>query len=146
MSTPPENAEVVRHWLTKAANDLKNAENTLATLPDPDCPLDTVCFHAQQCAEKALKALLISRGIPIEKTHNIGQLLYLCKPGSAWVEKFEGVEKLTHYAVDSRYADSPSEEIDRQEAVWAVALAERVFGEVRRQLASFFGPETPRVS
>lgn len=139
MSTPPENVEVVRHWLTKAANDLKNAEHTL-TLPDPECPLDTVCFHAQQCAEKALKALLVSRGIPIEKTHNIGQLLYLCQPESAWVEKLEGLGKLTHYAVDTRYAGSPSEEIDRQEAIWAVGLARRAFDEVQRQLASFLSP------
>ena len=137
MSTPPEKAEVVRHLLTKAVHDLKNAENTLATLPNPECPLDTVCFHAQQCAEKALKALLVSRGVPIEKTHNIGQLLYLCKPGSTWADKLEGLGKLTHYAIDARYTDPPLEEIDRQEAVWAVGLAKRAFAEVQRQLASF---------
>ena len=139
MSTPPENVEVVRHWLTKAANDLKNAEHTL-TLPDPECPLDTVCFHTQQCAEKALKALLVSRGIPIEKTHNIGQLLYLCRPGSEWVEELEELGELTHYAVDIRYAEPPPEKIDRQEAIWAVGLARQAFEAVQRQLAPFLSP------
>ena len=41
---------VVREWLDKAENDLKNAAHTLEM--GEACPTDTVCFHAQQCAEK----------------------------------------------------------------------------------------------
>ena len=55
MSAPPELIALVRQWLQKASHDLINAEHTLK-LPDDECPLDTVCFHAQQCAEKYLKA------------------------------------------------------------------------------------------
>ncbi len=40
---------VVREWVQKAENDLKNAANTLKM--GEDCPTDTVCFHAQQCVE-----------------------------------------------------------------------------------------------
>ena len=47
MSAPPE---IVSQWVEKAEHDLKNAEHTL-TLQE-DCPFDTVCYHAQQCAEK----------------------------------------------------------------------------------------------
>jgi HEPN domain-containing protein len=41
-------------WLKKAENDRLNIENDLAA---QKIPWDTVCFHAQQIAEKLLKAL-----------------------------------------------------------------------------------------
>jgi len=47
----------VRQWIEKAEHDLRNAEHTM-TLKE-DCPFDTVCFHAQQCAEKYLKGFLV---------------------------------------------------------------------------------------
>jgi HEPN domain-containing protein len=56
----PENdktAVVAREWTAKADNDLKTAAHTLK-LGDK-CPTDTVCFHAQQCVEKYLKASLL---------------------------------------------------------------------------------------
>jgi len=52
---------VVREWVQKAENDLKNAVKTLKM--GEGCPTDTVCFHAQQCVEKYLKAFLVSRDI-----------------------------------------------------------------------------------
>ena len=64
---------VVREWVQKAENDLKNAVNTLKM--GEDCPTDTVCFHAQQCVEKYLKAFLVSRDIDFPRTHDIGDLV-----------------------------------------------------------------------
>jgi len=52
---------VVRGWIEKAENDLKNAALTLRA--GLESPTDTVAFHAQQCVEKYLKALLTLRGI-----------------------------------------------------------------------------------
>ena len=60
MNEPPESLRWVRQWIEKAEGDLRNAEHTLTL--EQDCPLDTVCFHAQQCAEKYLKALRESDG------------------------------------------------------------------------------------
>jgi HEPN domain-containing protein len=60
----PENdktAIVAREWTTKAENDLKTAAHTLKL--GSKCPTDTVCFHAQQCVEKYLKAFLVVMGI-----------------------------------------------------------------------------------
>jgi HEPN domain-containing protein len=48
-----EELELARQWMTKAANDLLNADNNLNA---ETIPLDTVCFHCQQAAEKLLKA------------------------------------------------------------------------------------------
>ena len=52
-----EEIELARQWLTKADNDLLNADNNLAS---ENIPFDTVCFHCQQAAEKFLKAYSIS--------------------------------------------------------------------------------------
>ncbi len=52
-------AQVVCEWVEKAENDLKNAAHTIKM--GEDCPTDTVCFHAQQCVEKYLKAFLVSK-------------------------------------------------------------------------------------
>lgn len=46
-------------WLAKADNDLLNIDNNLAA---EQVPWDTVCFHAQQVAEKVLKAYLVYHG------------------------------------------------------------------------------------
>ena len=40
MSVRPDLLNVVRQWVIKAGNDLKNAEHTLTM--GEDCPLDTV--------------------------------------------------------------------------------------------------------
>ncbi|WXG41970.1 MAG: HEPN domain-containing protein [Candidatus Freyarchaeum deiterrae] len=60
-----EKIDLVKFWIKKAENDLITAENLLNILPEP--PLDIICFHAQQCAEKYLKAFLIYHGIEFEK-------------------------------------------------------------------------------
>lgn len=48
-------------WLAKAEHDLLNIENNLKA---QQIPWDTICFHAQQAAEKYLKALLVFHGQP----------------------------------------------------------------------------------
>lgn len=55
-----EELELARQWMTKAANDLLNADNNLNA---KTIPLDTVCFHCQQAAEKLLKAFLVGKDV-----------------------------------------------------------------------------------
>jgi len=43
-------------WLSKAQNDLRSAKKLIS---DEDPIYDTAIYHAQQCAEKSLKAFLI---------------------------------------------------------------------------------------
>ncbi|MHB8282277.1 MAG: HEPN domain-containing protein [bacterium] len=52
-------AESVKHWIIKAENDLKIAKDEMIT---NEPATDAVCFHAQQCAEKYLKAYLVFNG------------------------------------------------------------------------------------
>jgi len=66
---------VAREWVGKAENDLKAAAQIMK-LAD-DCPTDTVCFHAQQCVEKYVKALLTMNGTDFPKTHDLDRLIAL---------------------------------------------------------------------
>jgi hypothetical protein len=62
--------EVVREWIAKAENDLKTAVHTLKL--GKDCPTDTTCSHAQQYAEKHVKAALVHAGVSPSRFGYIG--------------------------------------------------------------------------
>jgi HEPN domain-containing protein len=114
---------IVRGWIEKAENDLKNAG--LALRGGEDCPADTVAFHAQQCAEKYLKALLAYEGIAFQKTHDLGVLVGLLA-GKVRIDlSAEEQRRLTSYATVTRYPGD-YEPVTLPEARRAVTLARRV--------------------
>jgi HEPN domain-containing protein len=130
----PANAEtlrVIRQWVEKAENDLKTAAHTLEL--GVECPTDTVCFHAQQCVEKYLKALLIFEGKDISRTHHISELVRMLpatiRPDLSPSEQ----ELLTDYAVSTRYPGD-YDAIPLAEARRAVQIARRVRKQVRALL------------
>jgi HEPN domain-containing protein len=131
MPTPNALITLVREWLAKADNDLKTAAHTLTL--GKDCPAESVCFHAQQCVEKYIKALLVFRSIPFPKTHNIRVVRALLPPKLRPKLDLKTQDRLTRYATVLRY---PGTEPDPTltEARRAVAIARRVRKEVRRQL------------
>jgi HEPN domain-containing protein len=93
-----------RVWLRKADNDLLNIENNLRA---DDVPWDTICFHAQQAAEKALKAVLVESGINPPRTHDLVTLLTRCVPLQPELAALEAdCVELTVYGVASRYPDA----------------------------------------
>jgi HEPN domain-containing protein len=55
-------------WITHAESDLRLAR---LGADDPSILREQVCFHAQQAAEKALKAVLLSREIEFLYTHDV---------------------------------------------------------------------------
>ncbi len=123
---------VVREWVQKAENDLKNAVNTLKM--GEDCPTDTVCFHAQQCVEKYLKAFLVSRDIDFPRTHDIGNLVDLMPRNVRIRLSVEEQQRLTAYATTMRYPGE-YEPLSLAQARKAVAIARRVRGELRAILS-----------
>ncbi len=72
MSAPKTNHHA---WLARAENDLLNIENNLAA---SRVPWDTICFHAQQAAEKFLKTFLVYHIQPVPRTHDLVALLAQC--------------------------------------------------------------------
>lgn len=65
-------ARVARVWLAKAESDARTIE-ILSAFGDP--PPEALCFHAQQLAEKLLKALLSFLAIPFPRTHDLSALV-----------------------------------------------------------------------
>ena len=77
--------ELVAEWIRRARSDLIVAGLT----EDERIAPEILVFHAQQAAEKALKALLVLRQIEFPRTHDIGLLLDLCR-----VAGYEGAETM----------------------------------------------------
>jgi HEPN domain-containing protein len=106
-------------WLRKADHDLLNIENNLTA---KNIPWDTVCFHAQQVAEKVLKAFLAYHGRDLLKTHDLIALLAQCVTIDRSLADLEAdCRILTSYGVAARYPDDLFEpgETDGRELVAA---------------------------
>ena len=122
---------VAREWTSKGDNDLKNAVHTLKL--GKDCPTDTVCFHAQQCVEKYLKAFLVALEKPFPRTHDVESLISLMPKDIRLGLTVEEQRRLTEYATVLRYP-GPYEAIPLTEAKQAVKLAQRVQRKIRKLL------------
>jgi len=129
--TDDEVITVVRQWVQKAENDLKNATHTLKL--GEACPTDTVCFHAQQCVEKYVKALLVLHGIEFSWIHHISALIEILPMRVRPEMTPEEQERLTDYAVTTRYPGD-YEPIPLDEARQAVQIARRVRKQIRQWL------------
>lgn len=66
---------IAAEYVDKAEGDFATAQREVAATVNPN--YDAVCFHAQQCAEKYLKARLQESGIMFGKTHDLTLLLNL---------------------------------------------------------------------
>jgi HEPN domain-containing protein len=94
------------HFSGNPADRLRYARSDLeiAGINRPDEVLfEGLCFHVQQAAEKAIKAVLIAKGISPPKTHNIRTLLDLLSQVIVTPREVEDAAGLTDYAVTTRY-------------------------------------------
>ena len=106
---------------------------TTPTLHDEECPFDTACFHAQQCAEKYLKGWLVYSNVDFPRTHDLVVLLRQAEEVGLRGTNLREVQPLNRYAIEARYPGD-WEPIDRDEAERAVALARRLRTAVRTLL------------
>jgi len=121
-----KNERLIEEWLSYAASDFALANKGKFS---KEVRYDSLCYHAQQAAEKAIKAVLIFYRKPFPKTHNIGHLLKLLKEKGIVVPKIvEKSQLLTEYAVDSCYPDDffESEKVNKKEYEQAVKIADKV--------------------
>jgi HEPN domain-containing protein len=89
--------------------------------------IGTLCFHAQQAAEKAIKAVLVGRGVSFPRTHVIERLLDLLPAEVEITAELRESARLTAYATVSRYPGSPDPITadDHARAVWLANLVVR---------------------
>ena len=110
-------------WLAHAESDLNLAR--LGKDRDDILP-EQVCFHAQQAAEKGLKAVLLHRKIEFPFVHDIEALLeIMTQSGLVVPPDVADAGALTPYAVEARYPGY-EEEITPSQVAEAIRLAERV--------------------
>ena len=105
-----------RRLLTKAGEDEYVLDRLLENAAAPEA---MVGFHAQQAAEKLLKAALFLAGAVPPRTHNLAQLMDLATASGLQLPALcEALRWLTPYAVLYRYegeAEADEEQLARQE-------------------------------
>jgi len=117
-------------WVEKAEADFMTIHLQLEAPENPN--YDDACFHAQQCAEKYLKACLQEYDIPYGKTHNLVVLLDLLIPVRPEGEKLRPLLRVMRaFAVDVRY---PGLSADREMAEQALELCKQVREKIRGSL------------
>lgn len=119
-------------WLARAKSDL-----AFARLPLPESAYyEDLCFHAQQAAEKAMKAIYQYHGWTFRYTHDLGELVTgLKRNGLSIPPEIGDAIILTSFAWEARYpgfsepvtADEHQESLAHAEAV--VAWAAKEIGE-----------------
>ena len=119
-------------WLRFANDDLAAAR---LLLTDVEVPARMACFHAQQAAEKALKASLVHAAVQFRKTHDLVVLVGLQpEPVRSEVSNLD-LQRLQQWAVDARYpADLP--DITAGDAAAVVAIADQIVAVVGVALAA----------
>jgi len=115
---PPDDP---REWLNRTRSNLAGA---MANVPGRY--LEDLCFDAQQAAEKAIKAVMIRRGIEFPYVHDLERLLTILRdagediPAALWAAK-----ELSRFAWVDRYpgaAEAPTDEEYREYVATAEAV------------------------
>jgi HEPN domain-containing protein len=124
-----------KRWFDQAENDLAFARHALQGEF-----YHQVCFVAQQCVEKALKAVLYSQGARNVIGHSAVGLLARLIPDHPRLESLrDHAAELDLYYIPSRYPNglvegTPHEAFTRAQAERALEAAEKALAAVRREL------------
>jgi len=121
---------LTHEWIQKAEEDFEAAQRLFRSRKVP--LWNAVCFHAQQCVEKYLKACLQEKGLDIPKVHHLASLLDKLVISSPLLEAMRpDLTLLTNFAVEFRY---PGESATRDDAKQAVKICRHVRMAVREML------------
>ena len=133
MTEPLDVKQVVDQWVLAAEEDFDAGAIILAQTGRP--LWRTVCFHAQQSAEKYIKALLVHRQIKAPRTHDIEDILNLLLDAESLGLRKHEISDLTEYAVEIRYPGMDDlSTIGRPEAQKAFDVAKDVRRIIRKSL------------
>lgn len=96
-----DDAVISKTWLAHAQDDLRWCQAGI-----DGKVWHGACFSAQQAAEKALKAYLLSKNKPSKKIHDLSALLERCIAIDSTFETIrESVLPLIDYYLQTRYPD-----------------------------------------
>jgi HEPN domain-containing protein len=91
-------------WIKKAEGDFRMMKSLMAT--NDEAQFDGVCYHAQQCVEKLLKALCIDHDLEFPRTHDLQKLFEVLRSTYAPLSNIKKeLEELTELGAEFRYPD-----------------------------------------
>lgn len=109
----------VAEWLRFVEMDKTTAHHLFKTMHPK--PLEIICFHCQQAAEKAIKALFILKEIEVIKIHDLGMLIKTLQSHISFPDPIKlSAIRLTKFAATFRYPQYP----DIDEDITRKALAD----------------------
>lgn len=118
-------------WLNRAKSNLARAT---ADINLSNIYLEDLCFDAQQAAEKAIKALLLFRGVVFPFVHDLAELVtVLQRNGEEVPPSIAEAARLTRFAIETRYP-SLAEAVTREDYNRAVAIAAEVIHWVEKHM------------
>jgi len=107
---------ITAEWVAKAEKDFSSLK--LESSVRRNANFDLICFLAQQCVEKYLKAKLSEEGIPFRKVHDLYELLeQATQVEPQWAKHIELSLFLTQYAVHVRYPGYSAAPQDAEKAL-----------------------------
>ena len=131
---------VTREWVAKAEADFQSAAREARRRKQPN--LDVVCFLAQQCIEKYLKARLQEESLPFGKTHDLEALAQQASTYEPALRlMIPSSKSISAYAVVFRY---PGRSATKLEAKDAIQHAKEVRVLIRTALGLPCAPAAPR--
>ncbi len=115
-------ADETAQWIAKAEEDWSVSHHLRAR--DAQGFANTICYHAQQCAEKYLKALIVKSGGTPPRIHHLPALLEAVAGQWPALAAVRGdCETLTPFAFGFRY---PGEDATPQDVTTAISAVARV--------------------
>lgn len=127
---PLPSADEAARWLTKTDDDLLVAELIRRGAPGAAW---AACFHAQQAAKKALKAVLVVQGIDFPRSHALDRLAALLPADLRVRFDAQALEALTPWAIAGRYPEETASP-DAATTAGVVAMAREVVSVARASL------------
>lgn len=79
---------IYKEWFEYAKRDLESAKFLINMYPKP---IEIICYHCEQSAEKYLKGYLIKHSNKTERTHDLVLLNNKCKITDASFDIIDGV-------------------------------------------------------
>jgi HEPN domain-containing protein len=127
-------SETAKRWLAFAQEDLRMAELAWA-----EGIFNQVCFHAQQCVEKAIKGWLEQQGRILPRTHRMADLLVLLPP-DLMGELSNALRLLDRFYILTRYPDALPDVLaggmpEQRDAEEALELAQGALQRIEAALA-----------